>query len=662
MGLMTRFVLVLHAHLPYVRAHGMWPFGEETLYDVLAEVYLPLARMLERLEHQGIPTPLTLGITPVLSEQLADPRVKEGFLRYASDRLARAEGDLGRYRDTEFEAGAGHNFEFWQTTLEHYRNLGGDLTGFFARAQERGRLEIVTSSATHAYSPLLSSDAALWAQVKTGTETYRQHYRRAPTGFWLPEMAYRPKGKWDPPTDGAQPVMRAGVDEILYQAGIRYSFVDAHLVQGGKLLPSSQGMYGDPESPERIESQDVAYRVHELPSGLRVLARNPETAVQVWSADYGYPGDKVYREFHRKDPVSGLRLHRVSGRGVQLGDKEPYEPEQAFAKVGEHARHFAALVRNLADKHPGGVICAAYDAELFGHWWYEGTAWLEAVFRELNASAAVGMVTAVEAIRGEVLRTALPEGSWGRGGGNRVWLNEATLDYWRLVYRAEHQMIEAAERFGRDLDGRRRALRQLMRELLLLESSDWPFLIDSGQAAEYARARYEGHAERFAELYTMLETDQLDLSRVLVLESLDNVFPEADPSLYLSRGRTPVNGNPVGDLLSQTASERSARRAAEAAKHGPLPNAAPPLTTGENTPQPSKTVPKRKISGKREPLEKIQGIGAVYQKRLWEAGVLTFAQLAALEPEEILRIVQPRPWQKVDVQSWIREAGERAKG
>ncbi|MER3484176.1 MAG: 1,4-alpha-glucan branching protein, partial [Meiothermus sp.] len=179
---MTRFVLVLHAHLPYVRAHGMWPFGEETLYDVLAEVYLPLARMLERLEHQGIPTPLTLGITPVLSEQLADPRVKEGFLRYASDRLARAEGDLGRYRDTEFEAGAGHNFEFWQTTLEHYRNLGGDLTGFFARAQERGRLEIVTSSATHAYSPLLSSDAALWAQVKTGTETYRQHYRRAPTG------------------------------------------------------------------------------------------------------------------------------------------------------------------------------------------------------------------------------------------------------------------------------------------------------------------------------------------------------------------------------------------------------------------------------------------------------------------------------------------------
>lgn len=655
MGLMTRFVLVLHAHLPYVRAHGMWPFGEETLYEVVAEVYLPLARMLERLEAEGVPAPLTLGITPVLSEQLADPRVKEGFLRYTADRLARAEGDLGRYQGTEFEAAAQHNLDFWQTTLEHYRLIGGDLTGFFARTQERGRLEIVTSSATHAYSSLLSSDAALWAQVKTGTETYRQHYRRAPTGYWLPEMAYRPRGRWEPPTDGAEPVMRAGTDEILYQAGIRYSFVDAHLVQGGEPLPSSYGMYGEAESPEQIESQDVTYRAHELPSGLRVLARNPETAVQVWSAEYGYPGEEVYREFHRKDPISGLRLHRVSGRGVALGDKEPYVPERAFAKVAEHARHFASVVTDLASKHKDGVICAAYDAELFGHWWYEGTAWLEAVFRELNASDTVQTATAVEAIRGEAPRIALPEGSWGRGGGNGVWLNEATLDYWRLVYRAERQMALAAERFGRDLDGRRRALRQLMRELLLLESSDWPFLIDSGQAAEYARARYEGHAERFAELYAMLETDSLDLARVSALESLDNVFPEADTSLYLSRGWTPVNGNPVGDLLSQTASERSARRAAEAAKYGPLPNA--PQTGGAEEPQ-----PRRKSAGKREPLEKIQGIGPVYQKRLWEAGILTFAQLAALAPDEVMKIVQPRAWQKADVEQWIREAGERAKG
>lgn len=650
MHLMTRLVLVLHAHLPYVRAHGLWPFGEETLYEVIAEVYLPLARLLERLEREGVPTPLTLGLTPVLSEQLADPRIKEGFLRYAADRLGRAEADLERLGAGEFAASAQHNLTFWQTTLEHYRSLTGDLTGFFARAQERGRLEVITSSATHAYSPLLASDAALWAQVKTGTETYRRHYRRAPTGYWLPEMAYRPRGMWKPPVDGAAPLMRAGVDELLYQAGIRYSFVDAHLVQGGKPLSPTYVGYGESQPPQKIQSQDVTYRVHELPSGLRVLARNPETAVQVWSADYGYPGNGVYREFHRKDPISGLRHHRVSGRKTALGDKEPYLPQQALAQAAEHARHFVGLLTELAQQHPGGVICAAYDAELFGHWWYEGTAWLEAVFRALNSDVTIQPTTAVEAIRGEASRTALPEGSWGRGGANEVWLGEQTLDYWRLVYRAEAQMVEAAERFGRELNGKRRALRQLMRELLLLESSDWPFLIDSAQATEYARTRYEGHAERFAELYAMLTTDQLDLGRVAALESLDNVFPEADTSLYLSRGKIPVEGNPVGDLLSQTAPERSARRSAEAAKYGPLPTSKAALP-----------VRKRK-SGQREPLEKIQGIGAVYQKRLWEAGILTFAQLAALEPEALLRIIQPRPWQKVDLQSWILEAGKRARG
>jgi len=649
---MMRFVLVLHAHLPYVRAHGMWPFGEETLYEAIAEVYLPLAQLLERLAAEGIPTPLTLGMTPVLSEQLADPRVKEGFLRYAQDRLRRAEDDHTRYRGTEFAASAEHTLAFWLGALEGYRALGGDLTGFFARAQERGQLELVTSSATHAYSPLLSSDAALWAQIKTGTETYRKHYRRAPTGYWLPELAYRPRGWWNPPVDGAEAGLRAGVDELLYQAGIRYSFVDAHLVQGGQ--PLAMGPHSSSILP--MEGSEATYRVHELPSGLRVLVRNPETTLQVWSAEHGYPGDPIYREYHRKDPISGLRHHRITGRQVDLGAKAAYQPEEAQARAIQHARHFVARVGELAEKHPEGVLCAAYDAELFGHWWYEGMTWLEAVFRELAGLPGVQALTAQAVIRGEVPRIALPEGSWGRGGQHEVWLNAATLDYWRLVYRAEGQMVEAAERFAYGLDAPRRALRQLMRELLLLESSDWPFLIESGQATEYARTRYEGHAERFAELYGMLEADRIDLGRVSALEDLDGVFPEADVSLYRSRGKAPVEGNPLGDLLRQTAAGREARRAAEAARYGPLPGVPP---KGQEPPQP---VRRHSARGKREPLEKIQGIGPVYQKRLWEAGILTFAQLAALEPQEVLRIIRPHPWQRVDVAAWIREAALRARG
>ena len=518
---MARFALVLHAHLPYVRAHGMWPFGEETLYEAMAETYLPLIRVLERLRAEGVEAPFTLGITPILAEQLADPRIKEGFWAYAKDRLERAQGDYQRYRGTALEASARHQVAFWELTLDHFQRLSGDLVAAFRKAEEGGQVELITSNATHGYSPLLGYDEALWAQIKTGVSTYRRHFAKDPTGFWLPEMAYRPRGPWKPPVEGPPEGVRPGVDELLMGAGMRYRFVDGHLVQGGEpLSPYGEAALGP------VESQEATYYVHELESGLRVLARNPETTLQVWSADYGYPGEGLYREFHRKDPLSGLHHWRVTHRKADLAEKAPYDPEAAFAKTEEHARHFVGLLERLAGRHPEGVILSPYDAELFGHWWYEGVAWLEAVLRLLAQSPKVRPVTAREAVQGPAVRTALPEGSWGRGGDHRVWLNEKTLDYWEKVYRAEGAMREAARR-GVLPEG---VLRQAMRELLLLEASDWPFLIDTGQAEAYARERYEEHARAFFHLLKGASPEELR-----ALEERDNPFPEANPRLYLSQ-------------------------------------------------------------------------------------------------------------------------------
>lgn len=336
---MARFALVLHAHLPYVRSHGMWPFGEETLYEAMAETYLPLLRLLERLYAEGVEARFTLGITPILAEQLTDAKVREGFWAYARDRLERAQGDYLRYQGTDLEASARHQVAFWELTLDHFHHLRGDLLAAFRRAQDRGQVELLTSNATHGYSPLLGYDEALWAQIKTGVATYRRHFAKDPTGYWLPEMAYRPRGPWKPPVEGAPEGVRPGVDEFLMRAGIRYTFVDAHLVQGGRpLSPYGEASLGP------VESAEATYYVHELESGLRVLARNLETSLQVWSADYGYPGEGLYREFHRKDPISGLHHWRVTHRQADLSAKAPYDPEAAFLKVKEHAVHFVDLV------------------------------------------------------------------------------------------------------------------------------------------------------------------------------------------------------------------------------------------------------------------------------------------------------------------------------
>jgi len=516
------FVLVLHAHMPYVRAHGVWPFGEETLYEVMAETYLPLARALDRLWQDGVPSPLTLGVTPILAEQLTDADVRRGFAAYAEDRLARAERDLGRYKDGELAASAAFQVRFWEETSAAFSAYGGDLVAAFVRAQERGQIELITSSATHGYSPLLGYPEALTAQVRTGVHTYRRHAGAEPVGYWLPEMAYRPAGLWTPPVEGPPAAWRPGVDEFLMKAGLRYTFTDAALVDGGEPV----GPYGRSTS---ASVGDLSQRVLELESGLRLLVRNRATSLQVWSADYGYPGDPAYREFHRKDPESGLHHWRVTSRQTELGDKAPYDPAAAAARVRVHAAHFAGLVVDLARSHPQGVTTAAYDAELFGHWWFEGVAWLEQVYRELALVETVKPVSGREAVRAEAVPFALPEGSWGEGGDHRVWLNEQTEDYWRTVYQAEAEMLLAAANCSGE---RLRALKQMMRELLLLEASDWPFLIHTGQAANYARQRYREHARTFFYLADSLRQNLVpdDLGEI---ERRDNPFPEANPRLYL---------------------------------------------------------------------------------------------------------------------------------
>ncbi len=524
-----KLVLVLHAHMPYVRGHGVWPFGEETLYEVMAHTYLPLLQSLERLWRDGVPSPITLGITPILAEQLGDEKVKSGFLRYARDRLARAESDGKRYRGGELEPSANFQKTFWENTLAGYEAVAHDLPTAFARAQQRGQIELITSSATHGYSPLLGYPEALWAQVRSGVHAYRRHFGVEPLGYWLPEMAYRPAGPWTPPLPGPPAGWRPGVDEFLMRAGLRYTFLDAAMLDGGETLPPYGGGKSARVAP--TNSTNLSLRLLEMESGLRVLVRNRETSLVVWSADYGYPGDGAYREFHRKDPGSGLHHWRVTSRAAGLAEKAPYDPEAAAERTRVHAAHFVSLLRNLAKSHPEGTVTAAYDAELFGHWWFEGVRWLELVYRNLNQQQVLRPLSARRALDGEAVRVRLPEGSWGEGGDHRVWLNDATKDYWRAVYRAEAEMLRAAKKCRGE---RLRTLKQMMRELLLLEASDWPFLIHTGQAAAYASERYRQHAAAFEELAAALRQGRSP-DNLQSLEELDNPFPEANPRLYLSK-------------------------------------------------------------------------------------------------------------------------------
>ncbi len=560
------FTFVLHSHLPYARGAGMWPHGEEWVHEAIAETYLPLLNALYDLREEGVPFRLTIGITPVLAEQLADKDIIAHFVAYAAERSAWAANDVQRFEaadDVTMRDLARFYHHWYARSLTSFRDrFGSSLLGAFKELQDAGMVEIATSAATHGYLPLLARDSSIHGQLRTGVETYKRHFGRAPRAIWLPECAYRPALLEE---ESGRTVRRPGLESFLAEERLRVFFSETHTVEGGrpvgKAAGDSIGPYG--EIPRRYAVTALAeherhshgttfrpYWVGDAPGLVAVLGRNNRTGQQVWSGEFGYPGDYWYREFHRKDGISGLRYWRIGDRNADLGSKPPYEPHLAAERVAEHVAHYVGLVEQLlADYHREtgqfGVISSAYDTELFGHWWFEGVDWLKGVLRRLAKSEVVELSTATAIVEDHAPDRVLdlPESSWGAGGGHFTWLNVDTQWMWPPIHEAERRMEQLVAAHP-DANGEMRAfLDQAARELLLLESSDWPFLVTTGQAKEYAAQRFSEHVERFNRLADIVEhaaPSDNDRAFLADLQERDNPFPAIDYREFRNRQGHPI--------------------------------------------------------------------------------------------------------------------------
>ncbi|MBP1658893.1 MAG: putative alpha-amylase [Candidatus Aminicenantes bacterium] len=536
------FSLVLHSHIPYVLAHGSWPHGMDWLYEAAAETYLPLIDVFERLAAEGLPARASVSFTPVLMEQLKDPGFLAGFDEYLRMKIEIARRDREHFVRTG-NATLARLTGFWEAWYGKVRDdfrgrCHGDILDAFRSLQDRGQIEVLTSAATHGYLPLLSRDASVSQQVRQGRETYRKHFGREPRGFWVPELAYRPGYAWKNPLCDGAPYVRRGVDEILGEAGLGYFFVDSHLLKGGE----AKGVYVDlfpglkllwekfrsayepaEELPNDAYAAGLAY-----PSLVPFFARDDISGAQVWSRDMGYPGDGGYLEFHKKHFPGGMRYWRITSGDADLGLKEPYDPEAVGPRLEAHAGHFVSVLETALAGRDSGTITALYDTELFGHWWFEGPEWIYRVVRAL-AKSSIRPETAGGALDREPPRTtiALPEGSWGKGGFHWIWLNDDTAWIWKKIYRIE-EAAAALESRPERLD--RRLLRQFYREKFLLESSDWPFLISTWSARDYAENRAAEHFERALTLAGWLEAgralDAADEALLRTFEDEDHLFEE----------------------------------------------------------------------------------------------------------------------------------------
>jgi 1,4-alpha-glucan branching enzyme len=439
--------LVLHSHMPYVEGFGTWPFGEEWLWEAVATVYLPLLEVLGD-------APLTLGLTPVLCDQLETLPGEPG------DRLRRFLADVRREIHTEDSRGLDEGGEHELATevlraAEDYLRAeaaleggGRDLLGGLRQLGRGGAVELWTSCASHPVLPLLATDAGLRLQLATGIASHERRFGAWSGGLWLPECAYEP-----------------GLERELADAGTRAFCVDQTAAHG----------LGAPEQLEPVAA----------PGGAVAVPIDWATVKLVWDDRSGYPVNPVYRDYHRRT-VHDLRPWNNAG--------EPYRHDDATALAREHARDFVQRAVARLDEYAEargrpGLLCCALDTELLGHWWYEGVGWLAAVFEEAGAQD-LDLTTVSDGLRRvEPVERGLVTSSWGMHKDLSTWDSAAVAELAFAVRGAELATVAAAAAGGTP----HAALERAARELLALQSSDWAFLATRDLAADYPQRRVREH-------------------------------------------------------------------------------------------------------------------------------------------------------------------------
>ena len=415
-------------------------------------------------------------------------------------------------------------YRFSKTKDKFLNQYNQDLIKEFKKYQDKGYLEIITCAATHGFLPLLLHKEAIKAQIEAGVSFYSKIFSTPPSGLWLPECGYF-----------------EGLDKFLKECGVKYFILETHGVLFARPRPKF-GVYSSYYTKNRVA----------------VFGRDPETSKSVWSSIEGYPGDYNYREYFRdigfdldydyiKPYISpcgariftGIKYYKITGPTPY---KEPYVPEKAREKAAEHAGNFMfnrekqiEYLYSVLGRKP--IVVAPYDAELFGHWWFEGIDWLEFLIRKIKYDQNIFKLTTPSLYlklypKNQLINPA--PSSWGWKGYYEVWLNGSNDWIYPHLHRAQEAMINLAKRFKNTNGEKRRVLNQMARELLLAQASDWAFMMKTGSFSEYAKKRVITHLERFYLLKQFLEKDFINYEVLEDIENKDNIFPDLDYSLFHS--------------------------------------------------------------------------------------------------------------------------------
>lgn len=520
---------ILHAHLPFVHHPESEDYLEEKwLFEAMSEVYIPLLENFEKLVEEQVDFRITMSVTPPLISMLTNKMLQKRYIKYLNKHILLSKKEIVRtiHDDDRIKNLAKMYLDKYINDLNVFTNkYDCNLINGFKKFQDLGVLEIITCGATHGFFPILNlNEKTVKAQIKVGVDLYEENFGRKPRGIWLPECGYIPE-----------------CEKYLKEFGIQYIITESHGILYANPLP----IYG-------------TFAPIVSDNGICAFGRDLETSRQVWSSEIGYPGDPNYREYYRDigwdiqdydyikpfiasngDRVhTGIKYYRITGK---TENKDIYIPQWAKDSAEKQAGHFFDARKNQIDnlasfmKIPP-IITSPYDAELFGHWWYEGPYWIYILFKKIYYNSTnFKLITPSEYLdKFPVIQQSNPAiSTWGANGYNEVWLNQK--NDWAIPHMTEcgTRMIELAQTYPNAKGILKQALNQCARELLLLQSSDWAFIITTGTMVEYSIKRIKDHIGRFNLLYTMIKNNNIDKEFLKDIQKKDKIFPKIDYKIYI---------------------------------------------------------------------------------------------------------------------------------
>ena len=513
-------LVALNTHMPFVHDPTTPNCQEETwLYESITEATLPLIGVFSRLVEEKIDFRITVSLSPCLVAMLSTPLIKERYVHYLEDRIGLAQEEQER-------VGASsplyHLAGWYLESFRHARKVfvddwGKDLTAAFRYLSDSGKVDFLTSGATHAYLPLWELYPRLIdLQIKIGVRYHEHVFGSRPRGFWLPECAFS-----------------LGLDELLARNGIRYSYVDSHALLNGHPRPK----YG------------VHAPIH-CPAGVAAFARDWMSHDVVWLKDKGYPGDAHYLDYNR-DIGYELPLETVGRfthqeqrvqtgikyyRNQWVGNSDLYDPSQAFGRCDEHANDFIRRCQRAVRQISPGlgrkpVLVALFDTEHFGHWWREGPIWLDLMIRKMACDQnVVRLVAAPDYLAMyPTNQVIMPNpSSWGYQGFSETWLMGRNHWIYPALYTAADEFEALAQRYPNPPETVRAALNQYLREFLVAQASDWAFILHQETTMAYARRKVEDALENMRLIATQLDQGQVDSELLQRFQARNNLFADID--------------------------------------------------------------------------------------------------------------------------------------